>query len=248
MGLASLIKHEYFDEIISTNIDNTLEDALLQTEMKEGQDFEVISIGRNPPQDEKSCFCRITKVFGELVSRDYTVRGRASQLDNTESRSFLQSLLKKDLLVVGIDPAWDKDILRIIPVNTSRNIWFVYDEEEQDTTDNFSFLSDILRVRPATHVLGIKGNYDYFVQKLHEYLCGNISPNYPFAQSQTIQNIQQQVAKMVDILEQLTSLKALLPGINDQLQSLQNNNNTFFGEIQKIQNKLEEIEKQQNDC
>jgi len=73
-NLASLIKHGYFNEIISTNIDDALEDALLQTGMKEGQDFEVISIGRNPPQDEKSCFCRITKVYGELVSRHYTVK------------------------------------------------------------------------------------------------------------------------------------------------------------------------------
>ena len=109
-------------------------------------------------------------------------------------------------------------------------------------------MSDILRVRSATHISGSEGNYDYFVRKLHEYLCGNVSPNYPFAQSQTTQHIQQQVARMVDILEQLTGLTTLLPGINEQLQSLQNANNVFFGEIQKIQKKLEEIEKHQDDC
>jgi hypothetical protein len=248
MGLASLIKHEYFDEVISTNIDDTLEDALLQTEMKEGQDFEVISIGRHPPQDEKSCLCRITKVYGELVSRDYTVKKRASHLDNAESRNFLQSLLKKDLLIVGMDLAWDKDILRVIPVNTSGSIWFACEEEEQDIVEKLSFLSDILRARSATHISGTEGNYEYFMRKLHEYLCGNISLNYPFVTEQSIQNIQQQVAKIVDILEQLTSLKALLPGINDHLRSLQNNNDTFFGEIQKIQKKLEDIEKHQGDC
>ena len=247
ISLASLIKHKYFNEIISTNIDDALEDALLQTEMKEGEDFEVISIGHHLPQDKKNCSCRITKVFGELVSRDYTLRGRASQFEKTKARRFLQSLLKKNLLIVGMDPAWDKDILRLIPVHTSGTIWFVSEEEEQDTAENFSFLSDILRARTATHILTKNGNYSYFIQKLHEYLCGNISLNYPFAQSQTIQNIQQQVAEIVDILEQLTSLKALLPSIKGQLQSLQNNNDTFFGEIQKIRKKLEEIENHQAD-
>jgi len=204
--------------------------------MIEDQDFEVISIGHHPPLDEKNCFCRITKVFGELVSRDYTVRGRASQLENAGSRSFLQSLLKKDLLMVGMDPVWDKDFLRIIPANTSGTIWFV--GEEEDSAENFSFLSAIFRARPSTHILGDQGSYSYFIRKLHEYLCGNVSPNYPLAQSQTIQHIQQQITRMVDILEPLTSLTALLPGIKDQLQSLQNDNNVFLGEIQKNTEKV----------
>ena len=160
----------------------------------------------------------------------------------------MQSLLKKDLLIVGMDPAWDKDILRIIPMNTNGAIWFVCEEDEQDIVENFSFLSDILRARPATHILGTEGNYDYFVRKLHDYLCGNVSPNYPFTQSQATQHIQQQVAKMVDILEQFTSLMALLPSINDKLQSLQNDSKTFFGEIQKIRKKLEKIEEPPDDC
>lgn len=245
ISLASLIRNQYFDEIISTNIDDVLEDALLRVEMKEGRDYEVMRIGRNPLRYEKSGFCRITKVFGDFESRDYTVRGRASYIDHPETRSSVQSLLKKDLLIVGIDPDWDKDILRLIPTHTRARIWFV--SEDNDIVGKSSFLSDILRARDATYILGPGCSYDFFVRKLHEYLCGNIPPNYSLAHHQTIQHIQQQVSRMVDILEPLTSLMDLLPGIKDQMQSLQKDNRTFFSAIQKIQKKLEEIEKDRDD-
>src|SRR5262249_44865945 len=77
--LASLIKDEYFDEIISTNIDDGLEDALLQAEMREGQDYELIQIGQNPSVSNyvnKGSGCRIIKLYGDLASRDYIVKGR----------------------------------------------------------------------------------------------------------------------------------------------------------------------------
>jgi hypothetical protein len=245
ISLASLIRNQYFDEIISTNIDDVLEDALVQTEMKAGHDYQVMSIGRNPLQQEKSCFCRITKVFGDFVSQDYTVRERSSHLENTELKDFLQRLLGKDLLIVGFDPAWDQDILRIIPVNTKATMWFV--SEDNDIMGKTSFLSSILHARHATCILGRDGIYDYFVRKLHEYLCGNVSPKYLSAHPQTIQNIQRQVARMVDILEQYIHLMALLPDINDRLESLQNNDDAFLGFLQEIYKKLEEIEKHQHD-
>src|SRR5215472_936381 len=55
--LASLIKQEYFDEIISTNIDDVLEGALDQTEMRQGRDYEVLRIDSNTSRFEKSLPC-----------------------------------------------------------------------------------------------------------------------------------------------------------------------------------------------
>src|SRR5579859_2423022 len=72
--LASLIKHKYFDEIISTNIDDVLEGALDQTEMRQGRDYEVMRIGLDTAYYERSNPCRIIKPFGDLVSRDYTIK------------------------------------------------------------------------------------------------------------------------------------------------------------------------------
>ena len=39
--LASLIKQEYFDEVISTNIDDILEETLLQVDLKESRDYDA---------------------------------------------------------------------------------------------------------------------------------------------------------------------------------------------------------------
>ena len=78
------------------------------------------SNGRNPPQYEKSCFCRITKVFGDFVSREYTVRERSSRLENAELKDFLQKLLGKDLLVIGLDPIWDWDVSTPYPDDNRR--------------------------------------------------------------------------------------------------------------------------------
>ena len=96
------------------------------------------------PHYEKSHSYRITKLFGDFVSRDYNVRERLLIL-KTGCKTFLQNLLEKDLLLVGIDLAWDQDILRLIPPKASGTVWFVI--EEDDIVDKSSFLADIFRAR-----------------------------------------------------------------------------------------------------
>jgi hypothetical protein len=249
--LASLIRHQYFDEIISTNIDEVIDDALAQTEMKAGRDYQIMQVGRNPLQDEKNCFCRIIKVHGDVLSRNYTdLRERASRLENAELRSFLQKLLGKDLLTVGIDPIWDQDILRIIPVTTNGGLWLV--SEEKDIVDKSPDLAGLLQKRSSACILGHEGSYDSFIPKIHNHLHGSNFSNY-----------QQYIAKRVDLLpsmeekltnlmmmldtmtEQLTHLTTALSAMNDQLQTQQNENqilfNEVFREIQQIYKKLEEI-------
>jgi len=245
--LASLIKHEYFDEIISTNIDDVLEEALLQIDLKEGRDYDVTRIGRSVVHYERRHPYRIIKLFGDFVSRDYTVRERPAHFEEQSRRNFLQNLLEKDLLLVGIDLAWDQDILRLISLKTSGSVWFV--SEEDDIVDKSSFLADILRARHATPILGHEGSYDHFFQKVHRCLLGNV----PFAHSQTLQQIQQQlhrIARTIETLptitEQLTSLNARLRGIDDlhdQLQMLHKEYQNLLGEIQKIQKNSEETER-----
>jgi hypothetical protein len=245
--LASLIKQEYFDEIISTNIDDVLEEALLQIDLKEGRDYDVTRIGQSVPHYERRHSYRITKLFGDFVSRDYTVRERPAHFEEQGRRTFLRNLLEKDLLLVGIDLAWDQDILRLIPLKASGTVWFV--SEEDDIVDKSPFLADILRARHATPIIGHEGSYDHFVRKVHRCLLGNV----PFAHSQALQHMQQridQIARIIEILptitEQLTSLNTRLTGVDDlydQLQMLHNENQTILGEIQKIQKNSEEIER-----
>ena len=173
ISLASLIMNQYFDEIISTNIDDVLDDVLAQTEMKAGHDYEVMSIGRNPPQYEKSCFCRITKVFGDFVSREYTVRERSSRLENAELKDFLQKLLGKDLLVIGLDPIWDQDIPRLIPMTTDGGMWLI--SEEKDIIEKSPDLTGLLHKRPSVCILGHEGSYDFSYPRSTVIFTGALS-------------------------------------------------------------------------
>lgn len=234
--LASLIKHKYFDEIISTNIDDVLEGALDQTEMRQGRDYEVMRIGPDTAYHERSHSCRIIKPFGDLVTRDYTIKGRASRLEHAKSRTFLQSLLEKDLLIVGIDPTWDRDILRFIPVEPNdSSIWFV--SEQEDIIQESSFLSDNLSARCNKTILGYEGSYSSFIPKIHNYLHGS--------------KLTDLTTGLHAVMEQLIRLASVQSAMSDQLQALRNDFQAFFSEtlreFQKIQKKLEELERHQND-
>jgi hypothetical protein len=234
--LASLIKHRYFAEIISTNIDDVLEEALDQTDMRQGRDYEVMRIGSDATHYESSHSCRVVKPFGDLVSREYTIKGRASRLEQAKARTFLQGLLAKDLLIVGIDPTWDRDILRFIPAESKGAIWFA--SEQEDIAQESSFLAENLSARCNKAVLGYEGSYSSFISKIHNYLHGSKLTDHLTTELHTM-------------MEQLIRLAAAQSALDDQLQALHNDCQTFFSEtlreIQKIQKKLEEMEKHQND-
>ena len=97
------------------------------------------------PHYEKSHSYRITKLFGDFVSRDYNVRERSTHFEEQIARPFYRIFLEKDLLLVRIDLAWDQDILRLIPPKASGTVWFV--SEEDDIVDKSSFPADIFRAR-----------------------------------------------------------------------------------------------------
>ncbi len=207
--LAELVKNELFDEIISTNIDDMFEDAFTQVEWKEGREFEVFRPRPGSLLSERSCPCRITKAFGDLVSRAYFANLDSDQ----ELKRFLQGLLARDILVVGIDPVWDNDILRAIPGERAGAMWFV--NEEENLTEH-SLISSTLRARQAMSILGKEGSFDNFVRALHRCLYGGIPINYQLG---------------LEISDQLHDILSQLP-------ALQDGNKTILSEIKKIRNEI----------
>jgi nucleoside phosphorylase len=199
MNLASLIKDELFNEIITTNIDDGLEDALSQIGMREGWDYEVVRIGYHAyPYDHKITRCRIIKPFGDLLSQDYTISGRSSHVENPKLSTFLSALLRKDVLIVGLDLTWDRHILPLIPQEASGNLWFV--SEEEDIAEKSPDLHALLQARKAFKILGRQGSYDYFLSKAYQYRYRSISPPFP-TDSQVLERIQEQLS---DIAHQLS--------------------------------------------
>lgn len=135
--LVSLVKAGFFETIITTNIDNLLEDAFNSSGSQEPDDYQIIvpesdniaEIERNKPQ-----YSSIIKAFGDLNSRHYYTAGEAFELQAVDSlRNFLKSKSSKEILMVGFDSVWDHEIEQIFPSN-GRTMWYA---KERESYSNF---------------------------------------------------------------------------------------------------------------
>src|SRR5579859_112480 len=102
---AEIVRRGYFREIISTNIDDIVEQALFHVGLIEDTDLEVLIQGKQFLSKERKLPYRLTKVFGDWFSREYAIYNRESHItDNDELNQYLRSTLHGDVLAIGIDP------------------------------------------------------------------------------------------------------------------------------------------------
>lgn len=181
--LADLIQQGYFEEIISTNIDDSLEQALINAEMRTGRDFEIY----DSKNDERTAlFCRIIKVFGDLRDRDYAIGERLAFLDSDKNRkALIERLLKKETLMIGFDALWDQAMLHVIAAE-GETLWFVNEED----LGNNPLLVDLLQVRKAKSIL-VEGGYEQFITKLYRHLTGIPVPVNYLLGSSILDQLQQ---------------------------------------------------------
>jgi hypothetical protein len=202
ISLADLIHQGHFDEIVSTNVDDLLEQALTHRGMREEHDFEVILPKTRRLHLERSLSCRIIKVFGDVVSREYNIlRGAAYFEDKEDLRMLLDQTLARDILAVGIDPIWDQELLRIFPLKDG-SVWFV--NEEDLTGDPLG--SRIMRSRQAFYVAGEEGSYENFLTTLYQDLnqdMPSIPQQFPPGFPEALEKIHKEQAKIQQELLQL---------------------------------------------
>ena|SRR5579875_72861 len=176
--LADLVKEEYFSEIITTNIDDLLEQAFNQAGVREGQHYEVFIPGRSYEQrlqHPERRLCRVIKVFGDLVARVYDARRQRSYLDRqTRLKEHLQQVLESDILVIGLDPVWDAELIDLIPLDGGQSsTWFV----DEDAPPAESRLARVFNARQALYLTGWDGHYDNFLKALFWHLKSSMPTN-----------------------------------------------------------------------
>jgi hypothetical protein len=180
--LAEFVRLGLFDIIITTNMDDTIEDALGFVGMKEMHDFEVFSlhtgIGKEKLRFEKKVTCRLIKVFGSLTTREYVIKRSGHLSHNADIRELLAEFLAQDILVVGLDPIWDKEIYQIFRPDGG-SFWLISEEPLSED----SALFHLAETRNLKCFSGEEGNYQYFMQRLYELFFGTmpvpVLPNYP---------------------------------------------------------------------
>lgn len=163
--LAKLVKQKVFDIIVSTNVDNLLEQTLEREGLRELHDFDIL----NPRPDttvryDQKFPRRIIKVFGELRTREYSYT--LMHLHNAQQlKGLLKTELERDILAIGLDPVWDAEILNTIP-SEGKTFWYISDEEP----DKSSALYEISKTRSCKLLVGINGSYGHAMKELSEFL------------------------------------------------------------------------------
>lgn len=205
--LAALIKLGYFEEIITTNIDDVLEQALIQAGIRENHELEVLIPKRDRFLPEQKNFqYRLTKAYGDFLSREYYVITGHSLLSKEkfeELDRFLRHVLAKDILVIGIDPDWDQYILRIFPTAHGTTIWFV---NEENLIEDPRFVH-IFDGRKAQFIPEHAGGYDRFIRMLHNHLYGNFVPIHAELAKDIISRLEDLVSNQQTILEEIKKLQ-----------------------------------------
>lgn len=165
--LAELAKLGLFDIIVTTNMDNLLESSFEYIGLKELQDFEIFSMRDGARERQfrlqRQVPCQIVKVFGQITTREYTVRRGGFLQHNQEIRAFLEEKLANDVLIMGLDPVWDAELYQAFP-REGGSLWLI----NEDVPDESSPFAQKGEARTAAYFVGIKGNYEYFVQELYE--------------------------------------------------------------------------------
>ncbi|MFI5412940.1 MAG: hypothetical protein ACHQX1_03540 [Candidatus Micrarchaeales archaeon] len=169
---AEIVKRGYFREVVSTNIDDVVERALTHVGLSEGIDFEVLIPGKQLAEkrsiaQERVLPYRLTKVFGDCLSREYLIYNRQAYLTrHSELNQYLRSILSGDVLAIDIDPAWDSAILPLLK-DTPATLWFVNGQE--DIIHDQQIIPILDQTKSAIAV-GPDYGYDKFWRALYQQL------------------------------------------------------------------------------
>lgn len=183
--LAEMVKQGLFSIIISSNIDDLLEDSFAQVEMREPFDYDVFTPEHmnveESPYHERIPPCKVIKVFGALSSKKYRILERGVHLDgNHNLKNRLEAYLARDVLVVGLDPTWDEEILRMFPTQGDF-LWLVGEEELITHTT----ISRIVRTRQTKHLVG--SEHHEIWKAIYWHLHGEMPINFQLIRSINLQ-------------------------------------------------------------
>ena len=162
--LVELVKGGLCKVIVTTNIGTYLEKAFIRAGMKEGADYEVFIPQKHSKADlaRTPKYCWIIKVFGDFDSAQY--KGFSEEFDIEKDltlKEFLQEELRKNVLVIGYDPTWDKGIEKAFPLSGEQLLYI----NEQAPARNSHFAA-VLEQRKGQCLAGKRGNYGTFLKAM----------------------------------------------------------------------------------
>ena len=171
LALAHLIRRGLFDTVVTTNVDVLLPQALTQIGLRAGFDYTLLNLASEAQRVLSSAYTMslltrsdiqrplILQVFGDLTARNHIIPDRYRYIsDHQPVADLLREVLRRDCLVIGLDPVWDEEIARLIP-ELGNHLFFI-------NAAPLDLLSPLYRktlVRNTRSITGPEGDYTTFV-------------------------------------------------------------------------------------
>lgn len=169
--LADLIRSGYFNEILSTNFDPLLEDAIMRLQMRRCDYIKLIHGVMEPDliashMDRLIPRVKILKLHGDLFYRKFYFTGEEIKEFPSQIRHILEIYLNRDILIVGHGMR-DTDINCCLKEGGG-SIWYVNPSPPSGQIAKF------MKLRKSEHnfVSGDRGYFDTFFTQLRAILLG----------------------------------------------------------------------------
>lgn len=171
--VAGLVKLNFIQLIVTTNIDVGLEAALSWIGLNAKSDFNVFIPGIRssspvPSFSKKQVGNKPTlvKLYGELAIGHYSLKHRDKHFDSsTQLYQQLQEMHNWNILMVGFDPVWDAAIVPLLLPCTG-TLWYV---NEETLLPNSWLFQSLERSNTAQCLLGPRGESEKFFQSLYQH-------------------------------------------------------------------------------
>jgi hypothetical protein len=174
--LAELICAGYFETVISTGLDISLEGAIHAEEVRAQFAYQFLIQGREPIEDIIRPYragSKIIKLYGVVrPNHESSYNGPRNEFEldskeHRELRAFLEETFAKDLMIVGYDLIWDAPIKNAFLAPRRGNIYYVNEALLVEDDD----LKRVIEKRQGRYLLDPqKGQYSPFIKELHQQL------------------------------------------------------------------------------
>jgi hypothetical protein len=180
--LAELVKDDFFKVVITNNMDDLLYESFKAVGMREKVDFIDFSLGRLSCADnierilsqKKINIRRLIRMAGDIDTFIGNLNRPEAKKEAGECvRSLLHQLRIGELLIVGIDLAWDQPILSALP-SYLETIWFI--NEDDYVKDRF--FEECKNIKNFYYLTGPKGNYQHFFKHLYWNINQSITESH----------------------------------------------------------------------
>ncbi len=228
--LAELVEQKVFKLILSANPDELLYDAFTTLGLKEKHDFVNFDLGRLSITDtvdeiifhEKISACKMIKFYHDVDMFVHSLDKPHMQEEISLCvKNLLDRMRIKEVLVVGIDLAWDGLILSALPTRV-KTVWFVNEDEQVKDAVHATYEG----IEQFKFLIGGQGGYEKFLKALY----WQINPGIPPRRYELTSRLQNQLHVMQ---RDLTSIRDGFKHLHEDVKRMQH-------QITRLSHRVEE--------